>query len=206
MTTLWRSLGLDPPASDTDNELLQVLTTPLSSDRVESEYWSLGEVEIEKKKVRDRDLMALKTGRCGGGFGGATPRLIGQVVSFMELLVRSVDGFESDPLHPDLPFEDDDDFEAFRENHAFNTCVLIKHKADQKIIDVWAGSEVFSPEGGHKATCDEIVDSFGEWLKAAPLAPDWLRDMPMQSFSVNYVHDEHDEDADIAFYSRWVRQ
>eukprot|EP01063_Lacrimia_lanifica_P040084 TRINITY_DN8976_c0_g1_i1.p1 TRINITY_DN8976_c0_g1~~TRINITY_DN8976_c0_g1_i1.p1 ORF type:complete len:926 (+),score=284.21 TRINITY_DN8976_c0_g1_i1:385-2778(+) len=188
---VWAHLGIEGAAEEDGMDYA------LMNERGEGEGWAWDPAaEAERRQTRARDLLALKAGK--GGIGKATPRLQAEMLEVVEMFVRTGEGaYRAHPTYAASAF-DDDEFDEFRNEYYDATCVFVKHKADLRLVDVWAGEE--APE----LPLAHLLKEFQAWAQT-PAAPPWTAKMAWGGVSPTLTRDGGDGDSEIRFYSRWVR-
>ena len=149
-----------------------------------------------RKETRTMDYLALKGG--SETLGDATPRLKGQKLGVTDLFTYADGTFVKHPTYSSSPF-DEDEFDQFRDDNHLSTCLFLKHRADQKILDIWCGYSIEEPP-----TIEFILSEFTKWLSTKD-APSYSQLLVMDLVEPSLTIDGDDEEADILFYGRWVR-
>eukprot|EP01060_Flectonema_neradi_P038237 TRINITY_DN7978_c0_g1_i2.p1 TRINITY_DN7978_c0_g1~~TRINITY_DN7978_c0_g1_i2.p1 ORF type:complete len:750 (+),score=116.44 TRINITY_DN7978_c0_g1_i2:38-2251(+) len=149
-----------------------------------------------RKETRTMDYLALKGG--SETLGDATPRLKGQKLGVTDLFTYTNGTFIKHPTYSSSPF-DEEEFDQFRDENSTSTCLFLKHKVDQKLLDIWCGYSI-----DEAPTIEFIVSEFKKWLTTKD-APAYAQLLVMDSIVPSLTIDGDDDDADIRFFGRWVR-
>eukprot|EP00756_Hemistasia_phaeocysticola_P044656 Hpha_TRINITY_DN18450_c0_g1::TRINITY_DN18450_c0_g1_i1::g.165433::m.165433 len=230
LESLLREAGaVDPPAPqqcyDRDYGNFPQLVKLWEAWRADQKAQSLSEGTREKARVQDLLLLHHTANMPSDSVALAqsqrdmTPRLRSERLEVVGCFRWIPNAQDDVPFEVDCSYEacgfDEDEYETFQKENETSVCVFIRLRNDRRHIDVWMGALWQPPWASPSsrsvdlnaaaARCaGETVAAFRQWLESAR-GPLWGKDVAWDRIEPLWCLDGLDEDRDVAFCARWIR-